>query len=158
MDKLSQYCSLMILDDHSFYTKASNNNGKIMLIDPYDYETLQIFFDVDLDTNMNKIDVIDIVNKKKLDNNYCLNKFVVNIEPRRAIIDPNYFFNRIEMCEANRIAEIRSIGVKEVPLQPIAFDFDVEKEIRRLPSDKYLEMTIFPLLHTVSLLFNFKRP
>jgi len=41
------------------------------------------------------------------------------------------------------------MGVYEVPHQPIAYDFNLEQEIKKLSSDKYLEMAIFPLLHSV---------
>ena len=68
MEKLEQYCAFVILDDHSFFSNNNNKNGKSFLIDPYDYETLQIFFDSDLHKDEEKVDVIDIVNKKKLYN------------------------------------------------------------------------------------------
>ncbi len=124
-----------------------------MLIDPYDYETLQIFFDSELHLNPEKIDVIDIVNKKKLNHNYCLNKFLVNVDPRKVICDPNYFISKIEVCEANRIQEIKAFGLKEFPLQPLADDLNLKEEISKISSDKYLEMTIYPLLHSVKILF-----
>src|SRR4051794_23140446 len=90
MDKLAQYSTFVILDDDSFYQKNSNKHGKLMLIDPFDYDTLQIFFDTDLHKFPEKIDVVDIVNKKCLDFSYCINKFIVNVEPRKAIIEPAY--------------------------------------------------------------------
>lgn len=149
VEKLSQYCSFVILDDYNFYKENNNSNGKLMLVDPYDYDTLQIFFDSDLDKYPNKIDVVDVANKSKLKYEYCIDKFIVNVEPRKAIMEKNYFLNKIEICETNRINEIKSIGVKEFPIIPISQDFDLEKEIKKISSDKYLEMTIFPLLSTV---------
>lgn len=41
------------------------------------------------------------------------------------------------------------MGVCEIPIQPIAYDYNLEQEIKKLSSDKYLEMAIFPLLHSV---------
>lgn len=150
IEKLSQYCTLVILDDYNYFKRNNNQNGKLLLIDPYDYDTLQIFFDADLNKFPDKIDVIDIATKKKLSYDYCIDKFLINVEPRRAIMEKNYFINKIEVCETNRINEIKSIGVKEVPLMPITESFNFEKEVKKVSSDKYLEMTVFPLLHTVS--------
>jgi hypothetical protein len=150
-EKLSQYCTLVILDDNNFYKKNGNKHGKLMLIDPYDYETLQIFFDSDLDKYPDKIDVVDVATKKKLSFEYCIDKYLVNVEPRKVIMDKNYFLNKIEMCENNRIIEIKSIGAKQFPIQPLTDNFDFQQEIRKLSSDKYLEMTMFPLLHTVNI-------
>jgi hypothetical protein len=143
MEKLSQYCSFVIYDN------PVPSHGKLMLIDPYDYDTLQIFFDCDIHKDPNKIEVIDIANKKRLDFDYCLNKYIVNVDPRKAVVDPNYFINKIEICETNRINELKSIGSKEFPPMIKAVDFAIEREIKKIPTDKYLEMTIFPLLHTV---------
>ena len=42
-----------------------------------------------------------------------------------------------------------SIGKKETPLKAITQDFNFEEEIKNLSSDKYLEMTILPLIHSV---------
>jgi hypothetical protein len=156
MEKLSQHCSFVIIDDYQYFQKNSAH-GKMMLVDPYDYETLQIFFDVDLHKYPYKIDVVDVANKNILDYNYCVNKFLVNVEPRKAITDPNYFYNKIEICENNRLTEIKNIGVKEMPLYPIPVDFNLEKEVSKLSSDKYLEMTLFPLLHSVRFLILFIR-
>jgi len=149
MEKLAQYSSFVILDDHSFFQNNQNKGGKLMLVDPYDYETLQIFFDSDLHLFHDKINVIDIVNKKKLNYNYCINKFLVNVDPRKVISDTNYFTSKIEICEANRIQEIKAFGSKEFPIQPLSDHLNLKEEIRKISSDKYLEMTIYPLLHSV---------
>ena len=150
MEKLEQYCAFVVLDDHSFFSHNDNKAGKSFLIDPYDYETLQIFFDSDLHKDTEKVDVIDIVNKKKLNLEYCKNKFLVNVDQRKVISDSNYFMSKIEICEANRITEIKSFGAKEFPLQPLPSNLNLNEEIRKISSDKYLEMTIYPLLHSVN--------
>ena len=36
-----------------------------------------------------------------------------------------------------------------MPLFEVTEGFDIEKEIKKLSTDKYLEMTILPLLQTV---------
>jgi hypothetical protein len=146
-EKLSQFLSLVIVDDYSYYKTCKG--GKLFLVDPYDYETLQIFFDFDLDKHPEKIEVVDVVTGKTLDYNYCINKFLVNVESRRAIIEQAYFVNKIEICENNRIKEIQAIGVKDLPLNPLTVDYNYDDEVKKIPTDKYLEMTILPLLSTV---------
>lgn len=50
---------------------------------------------------------MDIASGKRLENSYCLNKFLVNVEPRKAITDQNYFITKINLCEENRIKEVK---------------------------------------------------
>ena len=70
MEKLTQNCSFVMLDDYSYYRQNGNKYGKLLLVDPYDVETLQIFFDTDTDEYPEKIEVIDVVTKKKLERSY----------------------------------------------------------------------------------------
>ena len=147
-EKLSQFCTIAFFDDCTLYNK-SNKYGKLFVIDPCDYETLQIWFDSDLQLEQNKLDVIDIATGKKLNNESCMDKYIVNVDPRRAVIDLNYFLSKIEQCENNRQNEIIKLTAKEFPLMPISSDFDLKKEIHRIGSDNYLEMTVFPLLQNV---------
>ncbi len=147
-EKLSQFCSFVICDDHSFYKNNQDKNGKLFLIDPYDYDTLQIFFDWDLENNKEKIDVVDVVNCNKLKYEYCIDKFLVNVDPRKAI-EKSYFIDKITLCETNRINELKAIGAEEFPVIPISENFNLANELRKVRSDKYLEMTVFPLLGSV---------
>lgn len=151
MEKLTQNCSFVLLDDYSFYQTNENKHGKLYLIDPYDVETLQIFFDTDTDEYPEKIDVIDVITKKKLDYNYIINKFLVNVEPYRAILDTNYYNNKIEECIENRLSELMKMEGKELPIIPMVEGFDFETEMKKLSSDEYLQMTVLPLLHNVRL-------
>ena len=73
MDKLSQNCTFCILDDYSNFHNNNFKSGKLLLIDPYDIDTLQIFFDTDLDKYPDKIEVIDVVTKNKIPLEKCLN-------------------------------------------------------------------------------------
>lgn len=148
-EKLTDFSSLGFVDDSSLYLK-SGKNGKLIIVDPYDYETQHIVFDSELDKYPNKVDIVDIATGKKLDNFHCLNKFLVNVDPRKAITDLNYFVNKIEFCENNRRNELQALRLKEFPLVNKPFDFDIEKEIKKISCDTYLEMTIFSLLQRVS--------
>ena len=158
MGKLTQNCTFCILDDYINYKKNNCKHGKLLLVDPYDVDTLQIFFDSDLNKYPDKIDVIDIVTKKRIPLENCLNKFVVNVEPYRAIIDINYFNHKIEECVNNRKNELLKMEGKEV-IEPVQDEnLNIEEEIKKIPGDLYLKMTVLPLLHNALNMCELVRP
>lgn len=158
MNKVTENCSFCILDDYSYYTHHNNSHGKLLLIDPYDTETLQIFFDTDLHKNPDKVDIIDVVTGKRLDFSYTINKFLVNVEPYKAIVDSNYFNHKIEECINNRKSEILKMQGKELPIIPVDENLNVEEEMKRLPGDIYLQMTVLPLLQNAMNMCEILRP
>ena len=156
--KLTENCTFCILDDYCNYKKNNYKHGKLLLVDPYDVDTLQIFFDSDLHKFPEKIDVIDIVTKKKIPLENCLNKFVVNVEPYRAIIDINYFNHKIEECVNNRKNELLKMQGKEVIEAGQDENLNIEEEIKKIPGDLYLKMTVLPLLHNALNMCELVRP
>ena len=158
MEKISQNCSFCILDDYSYFIHNGNKHGKLFLIDPYDVDTLQIFFDIELDKYPEKIDVIDVVTQKHLSKDYYMNKYVINVEPYKAIVDINYYMNKIEECINNRKSELIKMQAKDIPLIPKDINLNFEKEMQKLPSDVYLEMTVLPLLHNAINMCDMIRP
>ena len=158
MEKISQNSSFCILDDYSYFINNGKKHGKLLLIDPYDPDTLQIFFDIELDKYPEKIDVVDIVTHKFLSRNYYLNKFVVNVEPYKAIIDINYFLKKIEECIHNRKSELIKMQGKELPIIPKDQSLNYYDEMNHLPGDIYLEMTVLPLLQNALNMCDMIRP
>ena len=160
MGKLTQNCTFCILDDYYFYKKHDDKHGKLLLIDPYDIDTLQIFFDTDLHKNPEKIDVIDVVTKKKIPLENCLNKYVVNVEPYRAIIDINYFNHKIEECVNIRKEEINIMQGKQLvqPVEDENLNLNIQQELKKMPGDLYLKMTVLPLLHNALNMCEIVRP
>ena len=158
MEKISQNCSFCILDDYSYYINNNKKHGKLFLIDPYDKDTLQIFFDIDLDKYPEKIDVVDVVTHKKLSKEYYLDKYVVNVEPYKAIIDINYFLKKIENCIHNRKSELLKMQGKEIPIIPNDKFLNYNQEMNHLPADIYLEMTVLPLLQNALNMCDMIRP
>lgn len=160
-EKLAQYNSLLFLDDNTLYIDNNYNNynnnksqkGKLVVIDPYDYETLNIVFDNNLHIDQNRVDIVDIVTGQKLDNQACMNKYLVNIDTRKAILEANYFELKIQECENNRKCEIMKLTQNKKPLMPLNNNFDLKKEIQKIDSGSYLEMSIYPLLNSVNLLY-----
>ena len=158
MDKISQNCSFCILDDYSYFIHNGNKRGKLFLIDPYDVDTLQIFFDIELDKYPEKIEVIDVVTQKKLSRDYYMNKYVINVEPYKAIVDINYYLNKIEECINNRKSELLKMQAKDIPLIPTDINLNFQNEMQKLPGDVYLEMTVLPLLHNAIKMCDMIRP
>ena len=158
MEKISQNCSFCILDDYSYFINNGNKHGKLFIIDPHDVDTLQIFFDIELDKYPEKIDVIDVVTKKKISKEYYMNKYVVNVEPYKAIVDINYFLKKIEECIHNRKSELLKMQIKDIPIIPKYEQLNYEKEMEKLPGDIYLEMTVLPLLHNAINMCDMIRP
>lgn len=158
MEKISQNSSFCILDDYSYFMNNGKKHGKLFLIDPYDMNTLQIFFDVELDKYPEKIDVVDIVTHKLLSKEYYLDKFVVNVDPYQAIVDINYFLKKIEECIHNRKAELIKMQGKEMPIIPKDQLLNFNKEMNNLPGDIYLEMTVLPLLQNALNICDMIRP
>ena len=158
MEKISQNSSFCILDDYSYFIHNNNKHGKLFLIDPYDVDTLQIFFDIELDKYPEKIDVIDIVTQKQLSQEYYMNKYVVNVEPYKAIIDINYFSKKIEECIHNRISELIKMQAKDIPIIPNDIKLNFQNEMHKLPGDIYLEMTVLPLLQNAINMCDMIRP
>ena len=146
--------------DYNFYKKHDNKHGKLLLVDPYDIDTLQIFFDVDLHKNPEKIDIINVVTKKNIPLENCLNKYVVNVEPFRAIVDINYFNHKIEECVNNRKEEISIMQGKQIsqPIEDENFNILMQEEIKKMPGDLYLKMTVLPLLHNALNMCEIVRP
>ena len=158
MDKLTKNCIFVLMDDYSNYINSGNKNGKLLLIDPYDIDTLQIFFDTGLKEDPDKINIINIITKEKIDREYALNRFLVNVEPYRAIVDSNFFNNKIEECINNRKAEILKMQGKEEVILTEEEGFDPQNEMNKLPYDIYLESTVLPLLHNALTMCEKLRP
>ena len=156
--KLTQNCTFCILDDYINYKKNNFKHGKLLLLDPYDVDTLQIFFDSDLNKYPEKIDVIDIATKKRIPLENCLNKYVVNVEHYRAIIDINYFTHKIEECVNNRKNELLKMEGKEVVEPTQDENLNIEEKIKKIPGDLYLKMTVLPLLHNALNMCELVRP
>lgn len=55
--KLALNCSFLLVDDYSWFEKNEGGKGKAILIDPYDYETLHIVFDHDIDKYLEIIQI-----------------------------------------------------------------------------------------------------
>ena len=84
--------------------------AKLLLIDQADYGVQHIFFDDNAEPGEKCIvDVRDVVTKEVLPYKKMIGRYVVMAEPIRAILEPDYFIQKIEKCEKSRDKEIKDI-------------------------------------------------
>ena len=84
--------------------------GKPLFIDQADYQTHHIFFDDNANEGEDCIvDVRDVITKEIIPYEKFINKYVVKVEPNRAILEVDYFIKQIELAEQNRDQEIERV-------------------------------------------------
>ena len=95
--KLQQNAIMGYQEDWPFLKKGydakdSKNCGKLFLIDQHDFDIHEIFWDDNIDCNHSSlIDVWDIYQKKRVLYEKAIDKFMVNVDTVRAILDNDYF-------------------------------------------------------------------
>jgi hypothetical protein len=95
------------------------------------------------------VDVRDVITKDVLSYKRFLNRYVIKVEPHRAILEPDYFIKQIEIAEQNRDEEIERVeaGIEE---NDEAADPNLENEwekLQKLPNEEYLMKTVLPVLY-----------
>ena len=95
------------------------------------------------------VDVRDAITKEILSYKRFLGRYVIKVEPHRAIMEPDYFIKQIEIAEQNRDEEIERVeaGIEE---HDEAVDPNLENEwekLQKLPNDEYLMKTVLPVLY-----------
>lgn len=109
---LQKHSTMAIQDDYpnwkenDFHCEAA----KPLFLDQADYNTHHIFFDDNADFGEDCIvDVRDVTTKEIIPYEKFINKYVVKVEPHRAITEVDYFIKQIEICEGNRDLEIERV-------------------------------------------------
>jgi Dpy-30 motif len=141
---------MAINDDYAFWHSRHDmaEGGKLFLIDRMDYNTHPIFFDDNALVDDPKIIFpVDLVDGKQISWNRLNNRYIVKVEPERAIIELDYFIKCIELCEKNRADEIyrREHNLPEEGENKIIPENKWAK-LQALPIDDYLSNTVMPLL------------
>ena len=82
------------------------------------------------------------------------------MEPYRAIIDINYFNHKIEECVNIRKEEINIMQGKQSvqPVEDENLNLNIQQELKKMPGDLYLKMTVLPLLHNALNMCEIVRP
>jgi hypothetical protein len=95
------------------------------------------------------VDVRDVITKDILSYKKFMGRYVIKVEPHRAVLEPDYFIKQIELAEQNRDDEIERVeaGIDE---KDELVDQDLENEwdkLQKLPNDEYLMKTVLPVLY-----------
>ena len=108
LETLKKRSAMAIHDDRA--AQASQKGGKLLLVDPADYGTQHIFFDDSAyEGEACQVDVVDAVSGSKLEYKNVIGKYVVKVEPQRAIMEADYFVKLIDAAEQKRSEEIERV-------------------------------------------------
>lgn len=143
-NSLCKRASLAINDDYFYwhYNGEIGEYGKLLLIDESDYETQHIFFDDNINVESPKIvDARNVVTGESIPFLKCINKYIFCVDSYRAIIEPEYFYRSILLCESNRNEELNSIETNTIPTQIKLNELnisDIEKNFQNISQNDYL--------------------
>jgi hypothetical protein len=163
MEGLKKSCSFAIADDYKFWqdSERASEYGKMLLIDQTDYFTQHIFFDDNNDPDSDCIvDVRDLISGEIIAYKKAINKYIVKVEPERAILERDYFLEMINVCEKRRSEEIDRIE-QGLSTEDETLKEEEENEWENLqsaPSDEYLTRTVLPVLYQGMKLIDIERP
>jgi hypothetical protein len=124
--------------------------GKLLLIDQADYTTQHIFFDDNANEDEDCIvDVRDVVTKDVVSYNKFIGRYVIKVEPHRAILEPDYFIKMIELAEQNRDEEIERVeaGITEDDQDQEPLLENEWEALQKLSNEEYLMKTVLPVLY-----------
>ena len=99
---MKKFSSMAIQDDYENWNENDQHRevAKLLLIDQADYQTQHIFFDDNADEDEDCIvDARDVISKEIISYNKIKNRYVIKVEPHRAILEPDYFIKMIEIAE-----------------------------------------------------------
>jgi len=157
-ESLKDSCAFAIQDDFEFWNLNGGRSdcAKPMVVDPYDYNTLQIFFDDNvLDNEYSIVDCRDLITKNQIPQPETLGKYTIKVDTLAAINDQNYFFKIIEACEKVRQEEIDRLehGVEDEAPEKSEWEL-----LNELDNVEYMRRTILPLLYPAFEIVDMERP
>jgi hypothetical protein len=126
--------------------------GKPCFLDQADYGTQHIFFDDNADEEEDCIvDARDMITKEIIPYKKMIGRYVVQVEPHRAITEVDYFIKMIESAEQNRDDEIERIESGQIdPADEGAQEKTPDNEWQKLQdasNEEYLMRTVLPVLY-----------
>lgn len=125
----SKYNSFSIEDEYNmwFIHNEIASFGKLFLINPYNFNLHQIFFDDNISREERSIvDCKNVITGKTMDTYSVWNKFIFKVDSLKAAIDINYFYDCIQIAEEKRKEEYDNMNVTKV------FDTTTKKIIERI--------------------------
>ena len=94
---------MAIQDDYQSWkaTQFKSNGGKLLIVDPTDNDTHQIFFDDNADLEDDCIvDARDLQTLMPIPYSSAIDRYVVRCQPNEAIFSLDYFLNIINSIES----------------------------------------------------------
>lgn len=151
IESLQKNCGYAIQDDYSFWAakKEAADAGKLLLIDDADYDSQHIFFDDNIGSGDSIVDVRDLITGETIPFKRAINKFIVQVEPDKAILENDYFLKKIEECERRRTEEIENME-KGIMSQEGTIEVKKVDEwamLQQLDSNEYLSKTVLPVIY-----------
>lgn len=153
LETLKKRSTMSIAEDYLHYKENDWHRevGKLLLIDQADYQTQHIFFDDNARVDDDCIvDVRDVITQEILPYKKFINRYVVQVEPHRAILETDYFVKQIEQAERSRDEEIERIeaGIPDEDDEEKEEPEDNEwQKLQELPNEEYLMKTVLPILY-----------
>jgi len=168
-ETLKKFSTVAIQDDYQNWKENDHHRevAKLLLVDQADYSTQHIFFDDNADQDEDCIvDVRDAITKEIVPYQKFINRYVIKVEPHRAILEPDYFIKMIEVAEQNRDEEIERVeagmddpAVQQDDKQEMEVAEDNEwQRLQELPNEEYLMKTVLPVLYQGMKIVDQQRP
>jgi len=165
METLKKRSSIAIQHDYNAWKNAEFDQraGKLLLVDQADYATHHIFFDDNVeDSDECIVDVRDVVTGERIPYRKFIDKYVIRVDPVRAVLEPDYFVKMIEIAEHNREEEIERIELglesedeqKDQKMSPE----EEWKHLQNMPNEEYLMRTVLPVLYQGMKVVDLERP
>jgi len=101
-ETLKKRSTMAVQEDHFHWNENDEPRemAKLLLIDQADYQTQHIFFDDNIKNEEDCIvDVRDAITKEVIPYRKMLNRYAVQVQPHRAILEGDYFLKQIALAE-----------------------------------------------------------
>lgn len=161
-ERLLKSAGMAIHDDWSYWNSNGEeaDSGKLLLIDQSDYTTQHIFFDDNVFADRAKIvDVRDLITGEVIPHKKAINKYIFQVDPYKAIVEPDYFLKAVEVCEQARSEEIHKIemGITSDVEEEEVRETEWEK-LQACSTEEYLSKVIMPVLLPAMQVLDMERP
>ena len=133
-----------------------------MFMDDSETEVQQIFFDDSIsdNPNCNTVDIRDLITGETIPYKKAINKYIVKVEPDKAILDVDYFIKKLEECERRRTEELENLGKTPSSQGEEEDEKDVDEweKLKQLGSVDYLIKTVLPVVYQGLTEIDIERP
>ena len=162
-ERLYKAASMAISDDWFYWNTNGETSeyGKLLLVDESDYGVQHIFFDDNIEIEHPKIvDVRDVVTGEPIPFRKALNKYIFRVDSYRAIVEQDYFYKAVLICEENRREEIDRLenGVGQGDDEQKEVVVSEWEKLVSSPTDEYLAKVIMPVLLPALQVLDIERP